>query len=67
MNAIAESVKMPILHTEHYSGPLAYKDHLSIETMTGWLIVHFSCIKAPLYKDHLSTETTITSSIEWSL
>ena len=32
---------------------IAYKDHLSIETTVDWLIVHFSCTKAPLYKDHL--------------
>ena len=36
------------------------KDLLSIETMAGLLIVHFSCTKATLYKDHLSIETTIT-------
>jgi hypothetical protein len=40
------------------------KDHLHIKTTVGWLIVHFSCIEAPLYKDHLSTETTVNGSLE---
>ena len=41
-----------------------YEHTNSVETMVDWLIVHFSCTKAPPYKDYPFTETTAIRSLE---